>query len=249
MRQCFSTFRSLTLSALSLALSVGAAQANICDYRLSQLITGDGATRSVAAKKAADNKLLSGMSTGGAVVAGAAGASTATGGLLSAAGFYTLTNSITGATMLGSTWAGSSAAGTVGIIAGTGSGVGAAAAAAMNPVGMAVGAVVVVVTGGPEVVCYFMDERITDYKTVYGIMAELAENANSDYFRIEHDLELSGYVIVLYDQETKGPIRYLISNLYIVNGVLKNRDWFLNTSIGNVSYMVLPEDTLAEDLD
>ena len=62
----------------------------------------------------------------------ALGAGAAAGVGMKAAGFYTLKHSVTGATMLASKLAGSSAAGTIGIIAGTGKGIGIVAAGLMS---------------------------------------------------------------------------------------------------------------------
>ena len=81
------------LSALwTLSLSAG-----ICDYRLSKLIGSVGSSGAVA--------------TTAAVAASDVG--------MKAAGFYLITNATTGATMIGSTAAGVSGAGIVGIISGT----------------------------------------------------------------------------------------------------------------------------------
>jgi len=57
-----------------------------------------------------------------------------TGAGMNAAGLYVIVNGVTGATMLGSTAVGTSAAGTVGIIAGTSGTIGAAGAILMAPV-------------------------------------------------------------------------------------------------------------------
>jgi len=66
-------------------------------------------------------------------VATALGASGAAAGVgMKAAGFYTVTHAVTGSTMLASTFGGASGAGTLGIIAGTGKGIGFAAAVLMS---------------------------------------------------------------------------------------------------------------------
>lgn len=80
-----------------LVLASQSAVAGVCDYRPSAII-GSGAT---------------------AAAASATGAAAGAGGAAKAAGLYTLTHSVTGATMLGSTAGGASAAGTVGIMGGT----------------------------------------------------------------------------------------------------------------------------------
>jgi hypothetical protein len=63
----------------------------------------------------------------------AAGASAAAGIGMNVAGLYVITNATTGAAMLGSTVAGASAAGTAGILAGTGGLVGAVGAVLLAP--------------------------------------------------------------------------------------------------------------------
>jgi hypothetical protein len=90
MKKIFST------AAVLAALSAQPLLANICDNRPSAWI-GTGGTVAVAA--------------GGGATAGIVGTA-------SAAGLYTIPHAITGATMLGSTAGGASAAGTVGIMGG-----------------------------------------------------------------------------------------------------------------------------------
>jgi hypothetical protein len=99
---------------LAAAISLGAspAFAEVCDYTPSNLIGG----------------------TGTGVAAGGAAATAATGVGMKAACFYTAINAVNGATMLGSTAAGASAAGTTGFIAGTAGLIGTAEAVVMSPV-------------------------------------------------------------------------------------------------------------------
>lgn len=85
--------------------------AEICDYTPSKVL-GVGMATAVSA--------------GSATVA-------ATGAGMKLAGLYSLAHSITGATMLGSTAAGASAAGTVGIIGGTAGVIGTTGAILMSP--------------------------------------------------------------------------------------------------------------------
>lgn len=80
----------------------------------------------------APSKLLKGGAAAGGATAG-------TGIGLKALGFYTLEHAGSGAIMLGSTAPGASAAGTVGIIGGSGGFLGSAAAFLMNPVTIAAG--------------------------------------------------------------------------------------------------------------
>lgn len=88
-----------------------AAIADICDYKPSALIGGAGTAAVTAA-------------TGAASGAAAAG---------KAAGIYTLVHAGSGATMLGSTAGGASAAGTVGIMGGTAGAGAAVVGVLMNP--------------------------------------------------------------------------------------------------------------------
>lgn len=114
------------------ASSVQPLFAGACDYRPSALIG----------------------SAGTAVVAGASGVVAGAGGAGNAAGLYTLTHAVTGATMLGSTAGGASAAGTVGIMGGT-AGTGAAVmGVVLNPLVWIPAAVVAVGSGVYEGGCY-----------------------------------------------------------------------------------------------
>ena len=97
--------------ALFIAVISSGAIADVCDYRPCMLLGESGA---MAAE----------VATTGAAVAG---------GGMNAAGFYTITHAASGSTMLASTLPGASAAGTVGIIGGTGGGASAVAGVAMNP--------------------------------------------------------------------------------------------------------------------
>lgn len=130
-------FRSRTtlLSCLAVlfATSTGVAQAAICDHRPTKI-----ASKAVAA---------------------ASGTVVATGVGMKALGFYTLSHATSGSLMLGSTLAGSSAAGTVGIIGGTGAGVGAAAAAVMSPAALTAGAIVLIGSAAFEGTCYLVQKR------------------------------------------------------------------------------------------
>jgi hypothetical protein len=194
-----------------------AANAEVCDYRLSSLIGGS-------------------VATAGAVTA----ASTATvGATMNVLGYYTLTHAITGATMLGSTMVGSSAAGTVGIIGGTGAGIGAAGAAVMNPIGIAVGVVLAVAVGGSETYCFFQDERIAEYDEILFIMKGLDANADPNSFELREpsDPTIKKASILITDKEGV-TTQYWVKNLYIVNGVLKYRDFGPNTTIGEVGLQV-----------
>lgn len=200
------------LTAITIAFGTQAA-AGACDYRPSEFIGGGGAGA---------------LATGGAGVA-AAGAGA------KAAGFYTMTHFITGATMLGSTAGGASAAGTVGIMGGTAGAVGTAGAILMAPATIVVGASAAVGVGGLETYCHFwVDERVTEYDEVLALLTGLSEKIDPEYFSVviptDEDSTAQNAFIQVPDKDGR-PVRYDVENLYIVNGVLKHRDWFRDTVI------------------
>lgn len=141
-------------------------------------------------------------------------------GALKDTGVLTLTNVATGVTMLGSSGAGASVAG---------------ALAGAAPVGIAVGAALL----GSEAVCYFLDDRITEYDEVMMVMTLLAESADPDYFELvdpQTPLDRQAFILIK-DPQKEGVTKFMVRDLYIVNGVLKNRDRFRNTVIGSVGYI------------
>ena len=125
-------FVILLASVLSHSVS-----AEICDHTPSKII-GAGLTGSVA--------------TG-------AGATAAAGIGMRAAGFYTFTHAVTGATMLGSAAGGASAAGTVGIMGGTAGAIGTVSAVLMSPFVIVPAAIVAGGVGIYEGGCYISAKR------------------------------------------------------------------------------------------
>ncbi len=187
----------------------------ICSYRPSAVLGGSGAT-----------------------VVSAAGAGTATVGMgANAAGFYTLTHAVTGATMLGSTAGGASAAGTVGIMGGTAGVVGGVAAFVTAPATIITGAVVGVGIGVYEGGCYFADKRVTDFDEILEIMQDIEQTADAKLFMLIEDPKTGDWYISL--RGVSGYDNYNVADLYLVNGVLMNRDWFKNTTIGNLNFITL----------
>ena len=213
-------WKSLIPFSFIAALNISEANATVCDYRPSELVGAAYSTSVVAISSAT-----------AAVGVGA-----------QAAGFYTLTHSVSGATMLGSTLAGSSAAGTVGIIAGTGSGIGAVVAVVTAPITITAAAITAVGSGAFEGACYFTDERVTDYDDVLVIMENMAANADPNHFRLllpsDALLETNEPIILVRNPVDETVGRFLVKDLYIVEGLLMNRDWFLNTEIGQVGFQV-----------
>jgi hypothetical protein len=143
--------------------------------------------------------------------------------------------------MLGSTMAGASGAGTIGIIAGTGGAAGTAGAIILNPFVWVPAAIVGIGGGGFEAACAFLvDERITEYEDVLAIMRSFATHADPKYFQLVENAIPAFISISTGDGEW---VRYDIEDLYIVDGMLKHRDWGPNTQIGRV---VLLSDENAE---
>ena len=154
--------KSIRVTTLALILATTQVSAEetradkVCSFRPSVLLGDSGATA---------------VAGSGAVVAGAGiGAK--------AAGFYTLTHAATGATMLGSTAGGASAAGTVGIMGGTGAGIGSVVAFVTAPATIIAAAVTAVAVAGYEGACYFADERITEFDEVLAMMQSISENSD-----------------------------------------------------------------------
>ena len=123
---------------ISLLIAIGVYQsaiAGVCDYTPSKLV---------------------GSVTTGTFGIGA-GTTAATGMGMKAAGIYTITHATTGAVMLGSTASGASAAGTVGIMAGTGGVLGTIGSVLISPFVIIPAAIVAVGVGTYEGGCYLAD--------------------------------------------------------------------------------------------
>lgn len=129
--------RVIPFLSVVLATASFSALAVPCDYTPSKLIgagvTGAGATL--------------------------AGATAAAGAGLKAAGFYTITHAVTGATMLASTVGGASAAGTVGIMGGAAGIIGTAGAVLMSPFVIIPGAVIAGGVAAYEGTCYLASNK------------------------------------------------------------------------------------------
>lgn len=153
---------SLTAGTILCVLS-NPVMAGACDYKPSRWFGGEVA----------------------AAVGTTAGTASAVGVTANALGYYTLVHATSGLTMLGSTAAGASAAGTVGIIGGS-AGLGASILAVLTaPATIIAGAVTAVAVGGYEGACIFAVERVTDQVTVEAILREMAERADPAFFHLE----------------------------------------------------------------
>jgi hypothetical protein len=205
--------RTLVLLTSVVLLLGNGALAGVCSYRPSQIIGGAGA----------------------AAIAATGGTTAVVGSGLKVAGFYTLTHSVTGATMLGSIAGGASGASTVGIMGGTGAGIGAVASALMAPVVVGTAAFVAIGTAGFEGACFFTDERITEYPEVLAKLQAVATVVADSHFSIEK-AESPSEALLVMKTVTGERVVYAVQKLYIVNGVLMHRDWFRNSVLGSLVY-------------
>jgi hypothetical protein len=158
-------------------------------------------------------------------------------------GLYFFPHATSGALMLGSTLAGASGAGTVGIIGG--SGFAASVLAVLTaPITLVIAGTTAVAVGGLEAGCYFVDERITEEEQVLAILRQVAVTANEDHFKLfevsEEEAAQTGTVSRIRVRDKDGGFQfYEVSNLYIVNGELLHRDWFFDTRLGNIAAAIL----------
>lgn len=197
-------FRITAILAATTFVFATHANADACDYTVSRL----------AGKTAA-------AIAGGSAVAGAS---------MQAAGYYTLVHAGSGLTMLGSTAAGASAAGTVGIISGTSGVLGTIGGILMAPVTLVIGGIAIIGVGSFEGYCYFQVERITDPYQVREVIESIALNDKAvSIVQTEEGAAMALRVL----SETK---TYLLRNLYIADGQLKYRDWGPNTNLGPVAF-------------
>jgi hypothetical protein len=185
--------------ALSGALLASPSAARVCDYRPTELLRNG-------------------------TVTGAVG--TAVNVATTVDGIFTLTSTVTGASLMGSGAAG-----------GTLAQITAAATGALAAPGAAVaGAVAAVGLGAYEGLCLFGDERITDYDAVLGVMEAIAVSADPAFFRVEPGPRGKDEAVVILGDGTGAETGYPVRRLYISNGVLMHRNWGVNTALGNVGF-------------
>lgn len=103
------------------------------------------------------------------------------------------------------------------------------------PVTLVVGAVAFAAVGSYEGLCYFQVERLTDPDEVRAIVDSITETDPLVWTRNTN----KGPVMVVAGPE--GEQVYPIRKLYIADGLLKVRDWGLNSTLGPVAY-VQPEE-------
>ncbi len=216
--------RTLSLSAGLSLLWATSSFSGVCDYRLSQLVSPTAATAVVASGGA-------GATVGPATMA--------------IGGLYFIPHATSGTLMLGSTLAGASGAGTVGIIGG--SGFAASVLAILTaPITLIIAGGTAVTVGGLEAGCFFVDERITEEQEVLDILRQVAMTANEDYFKLfdvsDEEAAETGTVSRIRIPDEEGNFQfYEVANLYIVNGELLHRDWFRNTALGNIAAALVQE--------
>lgn len=161
---------------------------------------------------------------GGAVASVTAGAGAlAQGGnsVVRAAGYYTIIQAGSSLSAIGSS--------AIGIIAST------AGAILSAPATIVIGGV----AGGLEAACYFTDERVTDYNAVLAFMDHLDQHHPADRFRLVRGIpERRDDAIRIWNPRTEGLDRYLVADLYIVNGTLMaRRRWGIDTNLGNIAFV------------
>jgi len=205
------------LAASTLMICVGTVAPALCDYRPS---------------------VIAGAASTGAGKAAAAGETA-----IRDSGFYTLVYNESGFTLLGSTLASTAATGTVGIITGAGGVLGTVGAVLMAPATLIAGGVALVGVGGLEAACYFTDERVTEYDAVLALMEHFAANHPEDRFALVRGMEgRNDDAILIWNARQGEQDRYLVSELYVVNGTLMHRRMGPNRNLGQITYVDLDAD-------
>jgi hypothetical protein len=201
-------FTALVFVSASFAAVATTSRADLCDYKPSSLI---GKAAAAVGTTVSGSGALAGIG-------------------MQSAGYYTLVHAGSGLTMLGSTAAGSSAAGTVGIMAGTGGVVGTLGAFVMSPVTITVGSVTAVSVGAFEGICLTQVERVTDPYDVRRIVESAAEHDESMTIVASEDGDALALTI---DGTTE---KYLLRKLYVADWQLKYRNWGFNTDLGPIYF-------------
>lgn len=202
----------LILSTIVSLLPV-AAQAGLCDYRLSELV----ARRESPAVEAAR---------------AASAAPDDTTPML-----YLMINPITGETSVGATGTGAPQP-DASFLVRTARVLGSAVAlvGADSPL-LSIGGTVAGV--GLEAVCRMGDERITDYDEVLGIMRAVDTSMPPDLFAvIEPGEEREDAFIRFSRNDGYSPSEYPVKDLYILNGRLYLRTWGVNEVLGDIAVFI-----------
>ncbi|WP_394207991.1 hypothetical protein [Paracoccus litorisediminis] len=129
------------------------------------------------------------------------------------------------------------------MVAGTGGTIGSTVAVLTAPATIAAAGATAMVVGGLEGVCYFSDDRITDYAEVDAIMRDIAKTAPRHLFQHLGNIDGEGTKILIKKADAASSFdTYRVKDLYIVNGVLMHRKRGWNTEIGLIgSLMETPQ--------
>jgi hypothetical protein len=216
--------RNLNLGVLLYLFGVTSAHCGVCDYRLSEMVGREVATT---------------------IGAGAGGTVAASQSAMVLGGLYFFPHATSGSLMLGSTLAGASGAGTIGIIGGSGFAAG-VLAVVTAPITVLIAGGTAIAVGGLEAGCFFADERITEEDEVIAVLRQVALTADEKYFKLfdlsEEESAETGTASRIRVPDEDGVYQfYDVKNLYIVNGELFHSDWFFNTSLGNIGAAVIKE--------
>lgn len=200
--------RLFPLTAFCAVLGASAAQADVCDYRLSEMIAARAPKLAAAT---ADVAVMARFDP-------------------AAPDFLTLVDSGTGFTAVGAVVAGAKAAKALGAAE---TALGAGSAVLTSPaIGMAAGAAALGFAG-VEGVCRFKAERITDYYEVLAVLATVAETADRDFFQLQlGPPRKKGAVVEIWDAKTGVRKQYRVADLFLARGELKLNRWGLNKSLG-----------------
>jgi len=193
---------------LALILGTTTAEASICDYRLSSLIQRRGSPAMEAERAATATPEDQGPV------------------------LYFTVNPRTGETSLGATGSGSP---NDGFLTRTARVLGSAVAVVTrdSPLVSAGGAVA---GAGIEALCYFRDERITDYDDVLAVLETVSLTMPPDLFAvIEPGLERRDAFVRLNRNDGYDAVEYQVKDLYIVNGQLRHRNWGVNDIVGDIT--------------
>lgn len=163
--------------------------------------------------------------TAGSVLSSARGA--ASGLVARVDGAFVLTNVFTGGSVLGSN-AGAGALGQIGS---------AAVGVATSPGAAMAGTVAALGAGTYEGVCFFRDERITDYDEVLEVMQSVAAFADPAHFRVEEHPSVRNGAVAVFGDGTGAAAEFAVRRLRIVNGTLLHSEWGLDTELGYVGYL------------
>jgi hypothetical protein len=204
------------LAAVWMAVLAGAARAELCDFRLSEMI----AKRAPAlASETADDSTLGKLRELGRVSG-------------EAKDFFTLVDG-GGLTALGAVLKGSRAAKVAGGVKDLAEGLGMGGTIINSPaIGTASGLAALGMVG-LEGVCRFQDERISDYYEVLAVLSVVAETADPQLFQLQLGAaRKKAAVVEIWDPKDGVRRQYEVADLFFVNGELKLDRIGMNRSLG-----------------